>query len=207
MTGPCEGNRREAENLEEVRDMKGMPLTNDVFCCEESLENPMKTVQEKHKKVKDCLDQLRVNGAHISDEEKVEVKITIEDLKSELQEMKEIIINTARPYLSPKQLSLLEPIEEPLSSDPSIQYFGLEWSLFMTRWKKVENKIFIYKRNHETHFVDFSRLVSIVELINSTSTDPSPLGHFYRSTFSRKTEEATVCAAQDDIFRRNDKKY
>ena len=87
MSGPCEGNRREAENLEEARDMKGMPLTNDVFCCEESLENPMKTVQEKHKKVKDCLDQLRVNGAHISDEEKVEVKITIDDLKSELQEM------------------------------------------------------------------------------------------------------------------------
>ena len=47
-----------------------MPLTNDVFCFEESLENPMKTVEEKHKKVKDCLDQLRVNGAHISDEEK-----------------------------------------------------------------------------------------------------------------------------------------
>ena len=131
----------------------------------------MKTVQEKYEKVKDCLDLLRVTGAPVSDEGKVEVRIKIEDLKSELQEMKEIIINTARPYLSPKQLSLLEPIEEPLSSDPSIQYFSLEWSLFMTRWKKVEKKIFIYKKNLETHFVDFSRLVSIIELINSTSAD------------------------------------
>ena len=43
----------------------------------------------------------------------------------------------------------------------------------MTRWKKVEKKIFIYKKNLETYFVDFSKLVSIVELINSTSVDLS----------------------------------
>ena len=83
------------------------------------------------------------------------------------------MINTARPYLFPKQVSLLEPIEEPLSSDPSIQYFGLEWSLFITRWKKVGKKIFIYKKNLVTHFVDFPRLVSIIDLINSTSVDLS----------------------------------
>ena len=169
VTYTCEGNTREAETVQEARDMRGMLLADDVFCCEESLE----TVQEKYEKVKDCLDQLRVTGVPVSDEEKEEVRITIEDLKSELQEMKEIMINTARPYLSPKQVCLLEPIEEPLSSDPSIQYFGLEWSLFMTRWKKVEKKIFIYKKNLETHLVDFSRLVSIVDLINSTSVDLS----------------------------------
>ena len=62
----------------------------------------MKTVEEKYEKVKDCLDQLRVTGAPVSEEGKVEVRITIEDLKSELQEMKEIMIKTAKPYLSPK---------------------------------------------------------------------------------------------------------
>ena len=67
--------------------MKGMLLADDVFCCEE-VENPMKTVQEKYEKVKDGLDQLMVTGAPVSDEEKVEVRITIEDIKSELQDMK-----------------------------------------------------------------------------------------------------------------------
>ena len=43
----------------------------------------------------------------------------------------------------------------------------------MTRWKKVEKKIFIYKKNLDTHFLDFSRLVFIVDLINSTSVDLS----------------------------------
>ena len=62
----------------------------------------MKTVEEKYEKVIDCLDQLRVTGAPVKDEGKVEVRITIEDLKSELQEMKEIMIKTAKPYLSPK---------------------------------------------------------------------------------------------------------
>ena len=37
----------------------------------------------------------------------------------------------------------------------------------------MEKKIFIYKKNLETHFVDFSRIVSIVELIHSTSVDLS----------------------------------
>ena len=66
----------------------------------------------------------------------------------------------------------------------------------------MEKKIFIYKKNLETHFVDFPRLVYIVELINSTSVDVS-----LQLCHSRKTEGATIRAAQDDIFRRNDKKW
>ena len=78
--------------MEESRDMKGMLLADDVFCCEEALENPMKTVQKKSEKAKDCLDRLRVTGAPVRNEGKVEVKLTIEDLKSELEEIKEIIV-------------------------------------------------------------------------------------------------------------------
>jgi hypothetical protein len=102
----------------------------------------------------------------------LELNVKDNSVKTDLQEMKEIIINTARPFLSPKQvLSLLEQADETSSSDPSIQFFRLELSLFKKRWKKVWKKIFFYRKNLETDFVDFPRLFSIVELINSTNDD------------------------------------
>ena len=85
--------------------------------------------------------------------------------------MNEIVTTTTRPYLSAKQLTSLAQTEEAVSSDPSIQFFGLEWNWFLSKWKKLGKKMYVYQKNVETNFVNISRVLSIIELINSTSAD------------------------------------
>ena len=77
-----------------------MFLSDEVFCSEDALENTIKTVQDKHEKVKKNLKRLRSMGGFVSEEGKVKVEEITESVRKELEEMTEIIINTARIPIS-----------------------------------------------------------------------------------------------------------
>ena len=148
-------------------------LSDDVFIAEESYENQIIEAQGKYEKVWDGLYQLKSMGPSVEDKEKENVREIVDDLVQNMHEIKDIVMKTARHLLTTKEINKLEDQDENSSSDPSIQFFGLEWSLFLPRWSHVGESLLLYWTNLESGIVDISGVRGLHQLINYTVEDIS----------------------------------
>jgi len=148
-------------------------LSDDVFIAEDSYENQIIEAQGKYEKVWDGLHQLKSMGPSVEDKEKENVKKIVDDLVQNMHEIKDIVIKTSRHLLTTKEINKLEDQDENSSSDPSIQFFGLEWSLFLPRWSQVGESLLLHRTNLESGIVDISGVRGLHQLINYTIVDIS----------------------------------
>merc|ERR1711994_1086189 len=84
-------------------------------------------------KEEESVEDIRDIGTTSKKEELNLIKRRIVQIVSELEDIKEDLVNLVRDQLSPRQLTvLLEPSSEdevdPAETDPSIQFFGVEWN-------------------------------------------------------------------------------
>merc|ERR1712110_739055 len=89
-------------------------------------------------KEEESMEHIRDIGSTSKKEELNLIKRRIVQIVSELEDIKEDLVNLVRDQLSPRQLSvLLEPNTEdevdPVDTDPSIQFFGVEWNSVFAR--------------------------------------------------------------------------
>ena len=151
--------------------MRSILVSDEVFIVEDSYKNQIIEAQEKYEKVWDGLHQLKGIGYSVNDEKKESVKKKVDDLVQNMQRIKEIVNQTARPLLTTKEFRKLEDQEETSSADPSIQFFGLEWTLFLPRWSQVGENLPLYWTNLESGIVDISGVRGLHQLINNTVVD------------------------------------
>jgi len=79
---------------------------------------------------------------------------------AELEDIKDILVESVRDMLSPRQLAVLE--ERMTNTDPSVQFFGIEWEGVFARCFSLGLNIRIFKQRLTAEVVDNIGLSSIL---------------------------------------------
>jgi len=79
---------------------------------------------------------------------------------AELQDIRDILVESVRTKLSPRQLEVLETEAE--TADPSVQFFGVEWESVFARCFSLGLNIRIFKQRLVADVVDSLGLASIL---------------------------------------------
>jgi hypothetical protein len=72
---------------------------------------------------------------------------------AELQDIKDILLDSVKDKLSPRQLSVLDINQEELETDPSLEYFGAVWDSVFAKCFSLGLNIRIFKQMLETSSV------------------------------------------------------
>merc|ERR1712001_437179 len=91
------------------------------------------------------------------------------DYKEEeaVEEIKDDLVNLVRDQLSPRQLTVLletntEAEVNPVDTDPSIQFFGVEWNSVFARCFSLGFNIRIFRQRQRDGFVDVTGLACLL---------------------------------------------
>ena len=124
-------------------------------------------VEDKLGRVTRYMEHIRDIGTTSKKEELNLIKRRIVQIVSELEDIKEDLVNLVRDQLSPRQLTvLLEPSSEdevdPAETDPSIQFFGVEWNSVFARCFSLGFNIRIFRQRQRDGFVDVTGLACLL---------------------------------------------
>ena len=153
--------RLEIEMTEEVH-----TSSDDVFNSDDNGDNQIKLIVEKHRCLSDDLEVLQTLGIPMTREGKETLTDKVDTILVSLLVMKELLIDSARHYLTARQVFVLEMEEETAITDPSIQFFGLEWTLLNKRWQRIGRKVVSYSESLESKKVEMVTLASILKMMN-----------------------------------------
>ena len=125
------------------------------------------SVEDKLGRVTRYMEHIRDIGTTSKKEELNLIKRRIVQIVSELEDIKEDLVNLVRDQLSPRQLTvLLEPSSEddvdPADTDPSIQFFGVEWNSVFARCFSLGFNIRIFRQRQRDGFVDVTGLACLL---------------------------------------------
>merc|ERR1712165_432182 len=93
------------------------------------------------------------------------VKRRLLQIVTELEDIKEDLVYLVRDQLSPRQLALLlETNDEAqaVDTDPSVQFFGVEWNSVFARCFSLGLNIRIFKQRQQDGFLDVTGLACLL---------------------------------------------
>merc|ERR1711953_375720 len=125
------------------------------------------SVEEKLGRVTRYMEHIRDIGTTSKKEELSLIKRRIEQIVSALEDIKEDLVNLVRDQLSPRQLTVLlesnaEDEVDPVDTDPSIQFFGVEWNAVFARCFSLGLNIRIFRQRQRDGFVDVTGLACLL---------------------------------------------
>merc|ERR1712098_74938 len=100
-------------------------------------------------------------GASMKEEDILLVKRRVMQIIAELEDIRDILLDSVKDSLSPRQLSVLDKEEEELT-DPSVQFFGVEWDSVFAKCFSLGLNIRIFKQRLEGGMVDSINLATIL---------------------------------------------
>ena len=126
---------------------------------------------ENLKQLKECLHILKELNDPVNRDEKEEFVDKIETVIKCLLNIRELLMSNTRNTLTMRQYDILTMEEETVITDPSIQFFGIDWTLLSSRIKILEKKLLAYIKNLQVAKLDVMMLASILRIISQVSTE------------------------------------
>merc|ERR550517_1441026 len=122
----------------------------------DSRQRDQEEVEDKLGRTTRYMEQVRDIGTTNKDAELTLVRRRLLQIVSELEDIKEELVYLVRDQLSPRQLDLLLDTndDQAVDTDPSIQFFGVEWNSVFARCFGLGLNMRIFKqRQMELHSV------------------------------------------------------
>ena len=123
------------------------------------------------KQLKECSNILKELNDPVNTDEKEEFVDKIETVIKCLLDIRELLMSDARNILTMRQYDILTMEEETVITDPSIQFFGIDWTLLNSRIKILEKKLLAYMKNLQVAKLEMMMLASILKIISQMSTE------------------------------------
>ena len=108
------------------------------------------------------MQEVKKIGVTLKKEDIELVKRRMMQILAELQDIKDILLDSVKDKLSPRQLSVLDINQEELETDPSLEYFGAVWDSVFAKCFSLGLNIRIFKQRLEGGMVDTISLSSIL---------------------------------------------
>ena len=122
-------------------------------------------------KITDDLSELKLCENTSQEKDKKLTADIIDKICLQLEAAKEEVLKTAAKHITSMQLENLQGLQNSQYSNPSVQFFGLDWTLFLSRWKKVDKKVFLFEKNLKTGALDYPMVCSVIRLICLSKED------------------------------------
>merc|ERR1712013_599091 len=119
-------------------------------------------VEEKLGRTTRYMQEVRNIGSSMKKEEILLGKRRVMQIIAELEDIRDILVDCVKDSLSPRQLSVLDYKEEDSETDPSVQFFGVEWDSVFAKCFSLGLNIRIFKQRLECGMVDSINLASIL---------------------------------------------
>ena len=130
---------------------------------EESKENAEdQSVEEKLGRTTRYMHEVKELGVSVREEDLRLVKRRVVQIVAELQDIRDTLVDSVKDKLSPRQMSVLDIDQEEVETDPSVQFFGIEWDSVFAKCFSLGLNIRIFKQRLEGGMVDSIGLASIL---------------------------------------------
>ena len=120
-------------------------------------------VEEKLGRTTRYMREVKNISASMKKEDILLVKRRVMQIIAELEDIRDILMDSVRDKLSPRQLSILDIDQEEVDTDPSVQFFGVEWDSVFAKCFSLGLNIRIFKQRLEGGMVDSIGLASILK--------------------------------------------
>merc|ERR1711915_416589 len=115
------------------------------------------------------MEELRTIGNNMNDKNIPLVRRRVLQITAELEDIREALLDSVRNQLSPRQLSVLDIDDQTVDTDPSTEYFGLEWDSLFGRCFSLGLDMRIFKQRLEAGVVDTIGLASMLKVLATVS--------------------------------------
>ena len=119
-------------------------------------------VEEKLGRTTRYMQEVKKISASMKKEDLLLVKRRVMQIIAELEDIRDILMDSVKDKLSPRQLSVLDINQDELETDPSVQFFGVEWDSVFAKCFSLGLNIRIFKQRLEGGMVDSISLASIL---------------------------------------------
>ena len=119
-------------------------------------------VEEKLGRTTRYMHEVKEIGVSMKEEDLRLVKRRLVQIVAELQDIRDTLMDSVKDKLSPRQMSVLDIDQEELETDPSVQFFGIEWDSVFAKCFSLGLNIRIFKQRLEGGMVDSISLASIL---------------------------------------------
>jgi hypothetical protein len=119
-------------------------------------------VEEKLGRTTRYMHEVKEIGVSMKEEDLRLVKRRLVQIVAELQDIRDTLMDIVKDKLSPRQMSVLDIDQEELETDPSVQFFGIEWDSVFAKCFSLGLNIRIFKQRLEGGMVDSISLASIL---------------------------------------------
>jgi len=130
--------------------------------CKDRENKEGQGVEERLGRTTRYMEEVKRIGASMKKEDLLLVKRRVMQIVAELEDIRDILLDSVKDSLSPRQLSVLDNEEEELETDPSVQFFGVEWDFVFAKCFGLGLNIRIFKQRLEGGMVDSINLASIL---------------------------------------------
>ena len=124
------------------------------------------SVEDKIGRVTRLMRQIRDMGDHPKQEERVLRERRMIQIMTELEDIKDDLINLVTGKVTPRQIQFLkdtESTEDNTAIDPSVQFFGVEWNCVFAKCFNLGLNIRIFKQRLAADCVDLGGLAVILQ--------------------------------------------
>jgi len=122
----------------------------------------MEEVEDKLGRTTRYMQEVKTLGTSMKKEEIMLGKRRVMQIVAELEDIRDILLDSVRDNLTPRQLSVLVYEEGGPETDPSEQFFGVEWDSVFAKCFSLGLNIRIFKQRLEAGMVDTINLASIL---------------------------------------------
>merc|ERR1719410_2884458 len=132
---------------------------------EKNIKHREQEVEEKLGRTTKYMEHVRDIGNTSKEEELILVKRRLLQIVTELEDIKEDLVYLVRDQLSPRQLALLletNDEDQAVDTDPSVQFFGVEWNSVFARCFSLGLNIRIFRQRQRDGFVDVTGLACLL---------------------------------------------
>ena len=132
---------------------------------EKNIKHREQEVEEKLGRTTKYMEHVRDIGNTSKEEELILVKRRLLQIVTELEDIKEDLVYLVRDQLSPRQLALLletNDEDQAVDTDPSVQFFGVEWNSVFARCFSLGLNIRIFKQRQQDGFLDVTGLACLL---------------------------------------------
>merc|ERR1719431_1110948 len=129
--------------------------------CKDMESKEVQGLEERLGRTTRYMEEVKRIGTSMKKEDVSLVKRRVMQIIAELEDIRDILLDSVRGSLSPRQLSVLDN-EEDLETDPSVQFFGVEWDSVFAKCFGLGLNIRIFKQRLEGGMVDSINLASIL---------------------------------------------
>ena len=147
-----------------------METTSDKVDDVINTNDKMSAMLDKFQLLKEALKDLKALDDPITEDKNLFVN-KVEIVIKNLLEIRDNLMSGAQHFLTTRQFDVLTMEEDTLIMDPSIQFFGLDWTLLFSRIQRMKKKILSYIKDLQSKKIDMMTLASILKTISQTSLE------------------------------------